>query len=106
MQQPSVLLVDGDLFQRQTAQALLATQDLVVTAVANAAQLRRQVSRAMPDLVLLDLQMPDREDGFALTRWLRDQRDIFADLDHFTEQRWEQPPGACKGLRETIAAGD
>jgi len=34
--------------------------------------MRRQVSRAMPDLVLLDVQLPGQEDGFSLARWLRE----------------------------------
>lgn len=72
MQQPSVLLVEDDAFQRQAAETLLMTHDLHVTAVETGAQMRRQVSRAMPDLVLLDGQLPGREDGFALTRWLRE----------------------------------
>jgi DNA-binding response OmpR family regulator len=72
MQQPTVLLVEDDAFQRQAAQTYLATHHLHVTAVENGAQMRRQISRAMPDLVLLDGQLPGREDGFALTRWLRE----------------------------------
>ena len=36
----------------------------------NGAQMRRQISRSMPDLVLLDVQLPGQEDGFALARWL------------------------------------
>ncbi|MBV8186309.1 MAG: response regulator [Alphaproteobacteria bacterium] len=72
MQQPTVLVVEDDAFQRQAALSYLATHDLHVTAVESGAQMRRQVSRAMPDLVLLDGQLPGREDGFALTRWLRE----------------------------------
>ena len=72
MQQPTVLLVEDDAIQRQAAQAYLATHDLNVTAVETGAQMRRQISRSMPDLVLLDGQLPGREDGFALTRWLRE----------------------------------
>ena len=72
MQQPTVLLVEDDACQRQAAQTYLATHALQVTAVENGAQMRRQISRSMPDLVLLDGQLPGREDGFALTRWLRE----------------------------------
>ena len=72
MQQPSVLLVEDDAFQRRAAETYLANHDLKVIAVENGAQLRRQVSRAMPDLVLLDVQLPGTEDGFALARWLRE----------------------------------
>ncbi|CAN5898966.1 response regulator [soil metagenome] len=72
MMQPSVLLVEDDAFQRKAAAAYLTHNDLKVIAVENGAQLRRQVSRAMPDLVLLDVQLPGQEDGFALARWLRE----------------------------------
>ncbi len=72
MQQPSVLLVEDDAFQRKAAEAYLMNHDLRVIAVENGAQMRRQVSRAMPDLVLLDVQLPGQDDGFALARWLRE----------------------------------
>jgi DNA-binding response OmpR family regulator len=72
MQQPSVLLVEDDAFQRKAAETYLANHDLRVIAVENGVQMRRQVSRAMPDLVLLDVQLPGQEDGFALARWLRE----------------------------------
>ena len=72
MQQPSVLLVEDDAFQRKAAEAYLMNHDLRVIAVENGAQMRRQVSRAMPDLVLLDVQLPGQDNGFALARWLRE----------------------------------
>ena len=72
MQQPSVLLVEDDAFQRKAAEAYLSRQDLTVIAVENGSQMRRQVARAMPDLVLLDVQLPGHEDGLALARWLRE----------------------------------
>ena len=72
MQQPSILLVEDDAFQRKAAETYLMNHDLKVTAVENGAQMRRQVSRAMPDLVLLDVQLPGQEDGFSLARWLRE----------------------------------
>ena len=72
MLQPSILLVEDDAFQRKAAEAYLANNDLRVIAVENGAQMRRQISRSMPDLVLLDVQLPGQEDGFALARWLRE----------------------------------
>lgn len=72
MQRPSILLVEDDAFQRRAAETYLMNHDLKVIAVENGAQMRRQVSRAMPDLVLLDVQLPGHEDGFALARWLRE----------------------------------
>jgi DNA-binding response OmpR family regulator len=72
MQHPSVLLVEDDAFQRKAAETYLMNHDLRVIAVENGAQMRRQVSRSMPDLVLLDVQLPGQDDGFALARWLRE----------------------------------
>ena len=72
MHQPSVLLVEDDAFQSKAAESYLANHDLKVIAVENGVQMRRQVSRAMPDLVLLDIQLPGQDDGFALARWLRE----------------------------------
>jgi DNA-binding response OmpR family regulator len=72
MQQPSVLLVEDDAFQRKAAESYLMYHDLKVIAVENGAQMRHQVSRAMPDLVLLDIELPGQDDGFALARWLRE----------------------------------
>jgi DNA-binding response OmpR family regulator len=68
MLQPSILLVEDDAFQRKAAETYLMNHDLTVIAVENGAQMRRQISRAMPDLVLLDVQLPGQEDGFALAR--------------------------------------
>src|SRR5258706_15723238 len=73
MLQPSILLVEDDAFQRKAAETYLMNHDLKVIAVENGAEMRRQVSRAMPDLVLLDIQLPGQDDGFALARWLRER---------------------------------
>lgn len=72
MYPPKILLVEDDAFQRRAAETFLANHELSVVAVENGAQMRRQVSRSMPDLVLLDVQLPGQEDGFALARWLRE----------------------------------
>jgi DNA-binding response OmpR family regulator len=72
MQQPSILLVEDDAFQRKAAETYLTNHNLKVISVENGMQMRRQISRAMPDLVLLDVQLPGQEDGFALARWLRE----------------------------------
>jgi CheY-like chemotaxis protein len=58
MQLPSVLLVEDDAFQRKAAETYLSSHELKVTAVENGAQMRRQLSRSMPDLVLLARAAP------------------------------------------------
>ena len=81
MQQPSVLLVEDDAFQRKAAETYLMNHDLKVIAVENGAQMRRQVSRAMPDLVLLDIRMSgSRRRGASMptTRAPRVLREIWA----------------------------
>jgi DNA-binding response OmpR family regulator len=72
MHPPSVLLVEDDAFQRKEAETYLTSHDLKVIGVENGLQMRRQVARAMPDLVLLDVQLPGQDDGLALARWLRE----------------------------------
>ena len=72
MQSPSILVVEDDALQRKAAETYLASHDLTVIGVENGLQMRRQVERAMPDLVLLDIQIPGQENGFALARWLRE----------------------------------
>jgi DNA-binding response OmpR family regulator len=72
MELPSVLLVEDDAFQRKAVETYLTNHGLRVVPVENGVQMRRQVSRAMPDLVLLDIQLPGQDDGFALARWLRE----------------------------------
>lgn len=72
VQHPSILLVEDDAFQRKAAEAYLTQHDLKVTAVENGEQMRRQISRVMPDLVLLDVDLPGQDNGFALARWLRE----------------------------------
>lgn len=71
-QHPSILLVEDDAFQRKAAASYLTQHDLKVTAVENGEQMRRQISRMMPDLVLLDVDLPGQDNGFALARWLRE----------------------------------
>src|SRR5260221_5943326 len=72
MQTPSILVVEDDALQRQAAATYLASHDLSVIGVENGLQMRYQVTRAMPDLVLLDVQLPGEDDGIALARWLRE----------------------------------
>lgn len=72
LQHPSILLVEDDAFQRKAAETYLTQHDLKVTAVENGEQMRRQISRMMPDLVLLDVDLPGQDNGFTLARWLRE----------------------------------
>ncbi len=66
-----VLIVDDDpAFRRQTAECLLAEDDLQVEAAANGSEALARMEQVMPDLLLLDLLMPDL-DGFEVLQRLR-----------------------------------
>lgn len=66
-----IVVVEDDAFQRQAAAECLALHGLRPLAFASGAELKRQVQNAMPDVALLDVNLNEPEDGFALARWLR-----------------------------------
>ncbi|APZ44372.1 sigma-54-dependent transcriptional regulator [Acidihalobacter ferrooxydans] len=62
-----VLVVDDEPEIRRLLQEILQDEDYVVEIAANAAQARVAVKREQPDVVLLDIWMPD-EDGVTLLK--------------------------------------
>lgn len=69
----SVLVVDDEPDIRQVVSDILQDEGYEVTVAANAAEARTRYVRDAPDLVLLDIWMPDT-DGIALLReWRADQ---------------------------------
>lgn len=68
-----MLIVDDDARVRTGLAALLADADGLVVAGAcgDAAQAVRLAARLVPDVVLLDLLLPEAEDGLTLLRHLR-----------------------------------
>ena len=66
-----IVVVEDDAFQRQVIAECLVRHGLNAATLASGAALRRLAERTMPDLVLLDVQLDEAEDGFALARWLR-----------------------------------
>lgn len=66
-----VLVVDDNALNLKLMTYLLATEDCEVLTAVDAQQARRAVSESKPDLMLLDLQLPDM-DGLQLTRLLRE----------------------------------
>lgn len=62
-----ILVVDDEADIRDLVQEILTDEGYTVTAVANAAQARAACAQQMPDLVLLDIWMPDT-DGISLLR--------------------------------------
>ncbi|MDB4973870.1 MAG: two-component hybrid sensor and regulator [Myxococcaceae bacterium] len=70
MKRKQVLVVDDHDLNLKLMQYLLATENCDVITALNAEQARSVLQREKPDLVLLDLQLPDM-DGLSLTRLLR-----------------------------------
>ena len=72
MREYSVLVVDDEPDIRQVVGDILQDEGYVVHVAANAAEARAQFTQVQPDLVLLDIWMPDT-DGIALLReWRED----------------------------------
>jgi DNA-binding NarL/FixJ family response regulator len=67
-----VLIADGDARVRQALAALLQVDGSlnVVGAVATATAVHAIVARARPDVIVLDLRLPNDTDGLALVREL------------------------------------
>lgn len=67
MSQPCILVVDDEADIRETISGILADEGYAVRLAANAAEAREAVRQARPDLILLDVWMPD-VDGISLLR--------------------------------------
>lgn len=68
---PTIVVVDDEPYQRQVVTEFLARNGLRPTALGAAAELKRLAQHAMPDVVLLDVNLGEAENGFDLARWLR-----------------------------------
>lgn len=68
-----ILVVDDDPFIRQIAQAILSSRGQRVTVVGTGAEALARMAEAPPDLVLLDLGLPDVP-GLEVLRHLRAAR--------------------------------
>jgi pilus assembly protein CpaE len=65
-----VLLVDDDEMLRKMTEVLLAKQGFEVTAIENGAKALQQLKFMLPDIILMDVMMPDM-DGFSVCREIR-----------------------------------
>ena len=70
-----VLVVDDDRSIREMLSEYLSSEGYQVVLAADGAAMRSEIERASPDLVLLDLKLP-QEDGLSLARYLREHYDV------------------------------
>ncbi len=76
MQKPqSILVVDDDPRLCRLVSHQLTREGYSVRTAAGGEEMRRLISEALPDLVILDLMLPG-EDGFSLARELRAQSNV------------------------------
>ena len=65
-----ILAIDDDVSVRDFYEAGLATMGYEVACAANAKKAKEYLAKKKPDLILMDIMMPD-QDGISLTRELR-----------------------------------
>ncbi|MBI3291189.1 MAG: response regulator transcription factor [Elusimicrobia bacterium] len=70
MLKPKILIVDDEADIRQLLTEILKKEDFIPYTAASGAEALKKVKTAKPDLILLDLQLPD-QDGFSVCRELR-----------------------------------
>jgi two-component system phosphate regulon response regulator OmpR len=70
-----VLIVDDDPAIRDMLTEYLATHGFVTAHAVDGAGMRAELERVTPDVVLLDLRLP-QEDGLTLARYLRERYDV------------------------------
>jgi len=70
-----VLVVDDDAAVREMLTEYLASHGYEVAAADSGPAMRAEIERALPDVILLDVQLPG-EDGLTLARYLRERYDV------------------------------
>jgi len=75
MARERILIVDDDRDIRESIGEYLSEHGYEVALAENGEAMRRAIAAAVPDVVLLDLNLPG-EDGLSLARWLRGAHDV------------------------------
>lgn len=69
-QQKTILVVDDDAMNREVMEAFLISVDYAVLLANNGTRALQSASRYMPDLIILDIKMPDMN-GFEVCQALK-----------------------------------
>lgn len=72
----NILIVDDEPEIRAVLRETLERENYQVSEAANAEEMRQIFAADTFDLVLLDLMLPDGEDGLTLTRYLKERSDV------------------------------
>jgi two-component system, OmpR family, alkaline phosphatase synthesis response regulator PhoP len=70
MHRKRIMVVDDDKDIRKLVESILAKEDFITSGADSAADALRKIQASRPDLVILDLQLPDK-DGFEVCKALR-----------------------------------
>lgn len=93
----SVLVVDDEMLTRDLLRMMLERAGYEVVEAADGHQALQRVNERKPDLVILDVMMPDI-DGYQVCRTLREQEST-ADLPVLMLSAKTQPEAVAEGLR-------
>lgn len=70
LSQPHVLVIDDNLANIELTRFLLEQDGMHVDVATDSTEVAERLGMAKPDLILMDIQMPDR-DGLSMTRELK-----------------------------------
>ena len=97
---PHALLVDDDADAAETMAMLIANEGFTVATAGSLRDARRQMALQEPDIVLLDLMLPDGS-GMELFSDVKQLAQRRAGADHRPRQPRHLDPGACASARPT-----